>query len=237
MTTFRTLFIHHSVGRQMLLYGKVREQLAQLSTHDRQIALFDHDYNRIGLAGADGQKTGHTLPMPGDDTDPPALASLFTSAGADVIAVREKILAYDVIAMKSCYPNSAIRSDEGEHARMDVYRQLITALTRIPREFVLVTPPPLTPLRTSAAQAARASRVAHWLSTDATADATNISVFDLFHLLAEPDGRDANMLRKHYRRALVFDSHPHGRAWQQIAPKFAGALVAAVARAERATAG
>jgi hypothetical protein len=234
MTTFRIVFIHHSVGRQLLLYGKVREQLAKLSTPDCKIELFDHDYNRIGLTGADGQKTGQSFPLPGDDTDPPALAKLFTGAEADVIGLREKILSYDVIALKSCYPNSAIRSDEAERSRMDLYQQLIAAITRIPREFVLVTSPPLTPLRTSASQAARASRVARWLATDATAGAGNVSVFDLFHHLAEPSGRDAGMLRKGYRRALPFDSHPHERAWQQIAPQFAEALAAAVARAEQA---
>jgi hypothetical protein len=209
----RALFIHHSVGRHLLVQGNVR-------AHINGIELWDHDYNRIGLSDPDGRPLHTSFSLPGDDTDPPALLRLFAGVDDEACAARAKILDFDVIAMKSCYPNSNISSQHQEHELRDIYRALLATLADIPREFVLVTSPPLVPLRTSRAAAARATGVARWLASEAASGIRNVRIFDLFSQLADGEGR----LRREHRRALPIDAHPNAHAWVDIAPLFAKTL-------------
>jgi hypothetical protein len=230
MTTIRILFLHHSVGRQLLRDGRIRDRLAGAAPSGSSFVLHDHDYNKVGLHEADGGPSGPAFPIPHDDTDPPALARLFDGHDGEVMAAREQILEYDVIAMKSCFPNSAIHSDADAARRRETYCALLSSLAAIPRQFLLVTSPPLVRLRTTEAQAARARGIATWLASGASA-ADNVSVFDLFDRLAAPSGPDVDRLRREYRRRLPVDSHPNARAGEEIGAAFAGALTAAATRA------
>jgi len=74
------------------------------------------------------------------------------------------------------------------------------------------------PLKTNPQNANRARDLSNWLSNSNFGD--NISTFNLFDHLAESDGKNANMLKKQYRRLLPFDSHPNKYANQQVAKRF-----------------
>jgi hypothetical protein len=227
----RILLLHHSVGRYLLRDGEVRARLAGASS---SLELWDHDYNKLGLTDGRGDRLGHAFPMPSDDTDPPGLLRLFTGTDAEATPAREQALEFDIIAMKSCYPNSGIASEAELDSMLDMYRALLAALGAIgDRQFVLLTSPPLTPLRTSAAQGRRARAVADWLAGPAADDLPNVWVFDLFNQLAEPSGTSqVNRLRQAYRRRLPFDSHPNRRAGREVADALVALLqeVAAAAR-------
>ena len=218
----RILFLHHSVGRYLLRDGTVRMRLAAAS---RDVALWDHDYNKVGLIGPDGRPTGRAFPLPGDNTDPDGFVRLFVGEDAEASAARDEVLGFDVVAMKSCYPNAAIKSDAQLDSIMATYATLIGALgTRGDTQFVLATSPPLTPMRTSPEQARRARTLASWLAgTKAGIDAPNVAVFDLFDRLADPDD---HRLRPAYRRRLPIDSHPNVAAGEAIGQAFADALLA-----------
>lgn len=220
----RGLFLHHSVGQQLLREGQLRERLAQrlaarLGAGSAPVGrigleLWDHDYNAIGFSDGTGRPVGRSLPMPGDDTDPAALLRLFAStapaADPDAGAQREQLRAFDLIMMKSCYPNSAIDDDEAFVAARSTYAGLLDALVHWPgTAFVLLTSPPLTPRHTRPDQAERAARLARWLVTGPVP--ANVRVFDLRAALAQPEGPQAGMLRREYRRRWRVDSHPNRR--------------------------
>lgn len=67
------LFIHHSTGHNLIVQGKVREQLTAAG-----YAFWDHDYNPTGLTRPDGTRTGYSYNIPRDNTDPDGLAELFS---------------------------------------------------------------------------------------------------------------------------------------------------------------
>jgi hypothetical protein len=223
----RILFIHHSVGRYLLRDGAIRDRLRSL---DPALVLWDHDYNKVGLTGPDGAPASGAFPVPGDNTDPDGFLRLFAGADNEARHARARALEFDVVALKSCYPNSAIGSDEELQEIKDTYRSLVRSLTELHGvEFVLLTSPPLAPLRTSAAQARRARSLATWLAeTTAETAALNVTVLDLFDLLAD---RDDHRLRKEYRRLLPVDSHPNRRAGQEVGDALAATLAAAASRA------
>ena len=67
------IFLHHSVGHNLIEQGRVREKLAAAG-YD----FWDHDYNYPGLRGPDKQVRGYDYNIPDDNTDPDGLARIFT---------------------------------------------------------------------------------------------------------------------------------------------------------------
>lgn len=235
MTTdpIRALFIHHSVGRYLIRDGSLRRRLSRRPPGGAPIALWDHDYNRRGLCDGSGRPLGRSFPLPDDDTDPPALLNLFGGGGSAAEAARRQALEFEVVAMKSCYPNSAIGSDAELARDEDVYRRLLAALAELPHnEFLLLTSPPLISLRTNREQSQRARQLSSWLAHDAELPA-NVAVFDLFDRLATPAaaGAHGNRLRRRYRRRLPVDAHPNVRAGEEVGPELVKAIARAAARA------
>src|SRR5437016_5539766 len=117
----RIIFLHHSVGRILVRDGGVRDLIAQLNKRDgTQHEFWDHDYNQIGLTGPSGEKTGLSFDVPGDNTDPDGLDTLFSQPVHDPPDnALSHLLTFDVIAFKSCYPACAIRSD----AQLERYKE------------------------------------------------------------------------------------------------------------------
>ena len=73
-----------------------------------QLALWDHDYNAIGLMDPDGFLADRYYDIPDDDTYVVGLHRLWTTANS----ARDSILAnHQVIAFKSCYGASLIETD------------------------------------------------------------------------------------------------------------------------------
>jgi len=225
------VFLHHSVGRNLIDQGQVRPRLAAVG-----FRFWDHDYNWEGLVGPDGTRVGYSYLVPGDNTDPDGLARLFAQpVHRWPINAFSGLMQHEVIAFKSCFPASDITSDKQLTEYKAYYWAIRDVMDRHPdRVFIVVTPPPLNPAATTPAAAARARAFADWLRSDAYLDGhPNVFTFDLFDLLAERDASapDFNMLRAVYREGD--DSHPNRVANETIGPLFVDFIVQA-AKAYRA---
>lgn len=215
--TFRVLFIHHSVGRGVLTHGRVRERLARLGAAPT-VALSDHDYNRRGLSGPDGVKTSRTLPIPDDNTDPPGLKNLFQVALGEP-RLGAELKSYDLVIVKSCFPNSRIGSDESLLQLQNTYRSLIDLAEELGVTLAAATTPPVRAGRIEPDAARRAASLAAWM----TAQDGFAGCFDLFGLLADTveSSPTYGMLRRQYTNALLIDSHPTRDASSAIGQPFA----------------
>ena len=210
----RILFLHHSCGANLIAQGSVREGLASLGYE-----FYDHGYNGDGLVLADGTWTGENYDIPDDNTDPAGLAVLFAQSLDDPPDnAFSRLMQYDVLAYKSCYPVSLIESDEQLAETQAYYRAMRDRMDTLPDKlFLVVTHPPEIPNDTSREAARRARALASWLvSDDFLAGHPNVATFDFFDLLADPDN---DMLRREYRTSGS-DAHPNERANREIGPLF-----------------
>lgn len=221
------IFLHHSTGRNLIRQGGVRERLTAAG-----FQFWDHDYNYEGLSGPDGQRTGYSYGIPGDNTDPDGLARLFAQPVYKwPLNAFSGLMQHEVIAFKSCFPASRITSDEQLAEYRAYYLGMREVMDQHPDKiFIAITPPPLNPAVTDAGAAARARAFADWLkSEEFLAGHPNVFTFDLFDLLAEgdPAAPDLNMLRATYR-GEGDDSHPNQPANEAIGPLFADFIIQAV---------
>lgn len=222
-------FLHHSTG-EGIINGGVREYVSDYNDdHGTAFEFWDHDYNDPGLSDADGEPVG-CYDIPGDNTDPDGLHYLWRSVEPDAQECRMAIIDnHKVIAFKSCFPASNI-DDAGELEQYKTwYIDMLTFFhARQDCMFVVMSTPPLHPENTNADNAARARQFADWLKSAEYLDGQpNVVCFDLFDLLAEPDGpeAEANMLRADYRQEGEANSHPNQLANETIAPLFAQFLI------------
>lgn len=223
-TYTNVIFLHHSTGQNLIKQGNVRALFMQ-----KGYQFWDHDYNTIGLTRPDGSLTGTSYDIPevepgargGGNTDPEGLAVLFAQPVHDPSDnALSRLLQHEVLIFKSCFPNSAIKSDESLEQRKALYRGMRDAMDQHPdRLFIFLTSPPLHPKATDAEQAARARALAQWLGSDEFLQGhPNLFVFDFFDLLADPA---TNMLRAEYQiNPNNTDSHPNVLANQTIGPVF-----------------
>ncbi|HST04770.1 MAG TPA: hypothetical protein VLQ48_08540 [Chloroflexia bacterium] len=247
----RILFLHHSVGRNLIRQGGVRELVAEQNRrYGTAHEFWDHDYNDLGLTGPSGERVNRSFDIPDDNTDPVGLDLLFSQP---VHTPRDNalshLLTFDVVVLKSCFPASAIDS----LAQLEKYQQHYLAL----REkvsfhpnilFIVMSPPPLVPrplmgallspgsrwMWTNQGDADRAREFSRWLiSEEFCGGLPNFASFDLFDLLAEDAGvkQNRNMLRAEYRSGrLGQDAHPNEHANRLIAPVFVAALWESIER-------
>lgn len=213
------VFLHQSVGRGLIEQGGLREQLSGMG-----YALWDHDYNRIGLRDPQGKYLVFSYGVPDDNTDPEGLAAIFSQPVYDRPRnTLSSLLQHEVIVVKSCYTGSEILSDADLEQDKAYLRQVRDTMARYPDKlFILLTPPPMNPTRTDAESAARAREFSTWLQSDEfLAGAGNIYVYDLFSQLAEndPAAEDYNTLRAEYREGR--DSHPTIAGSQAVGPALA----------------
>jgi hypothetical protein len=225
-------FLHHSVGDGLVVEGDMRGAIDAYNTaHGTSFVLWDHGYNSDGLRDPSGTFTGDNYDIPDDNTDVEGYYNLWTSSEAQYVTCRNLILdTHEVIAFKSCFPNSEISDD----AMLAQYQTWYLAMrdffdTRPDRLFVVMSTPPLRQADTTPESAARARAFADWLSSDTYLSGhPNVVCFDLFDCLASPDdgGATANMLRPEYESA---DSHPNTLANETVGPIFAEFLCNAAA--------
>jgi hypothetical protein len=214
------IFLHHSTGLGLIREGNVRPLLTELGYQ-----FWDHGYNHEGLVRPDGRPARANYRIPGDrghgNTDVDGLVELFTQPVTDPPAnAFSRLLQHEVIVFKSCFPNSAVKSDEMQEQFQSWYLQMRDVMDQHPdRVFILVTSPPLHPLATNAGEARRARAVANWLKSDAyLAGHPNVFVFDFYDLLAGPA---TNTLRAEYQLdSQESDSHPNRLANETIGPLF-----------------
>lgn len=197
----RALFIHRSVGHCLLKYGKLRALLIAQS-----ISLDDYDNNNGLLTQSNGSKVNGSLKMPGDNTNPENLAAFFQ-------AWPSLLDTYDLIMIKSCYPNSHITDNLQVNKIEQCYKTIFEAFNDHDKHLLIITTPPLRPAFTNANEAKLASDLADWL---VSSEQSNIHVFDMHHAYAEPTGRNKGMLKRSYRRLLPWDNHPNRKAHKAI---------------------
>lgn len=220
------IFLHHSVGRNLIREGEVRPALTEAS-----LKFWDHDYNSEGLTRPDGNRAGYSYGIPNNNTNPDGLAQLFTQRLYPLpLNAWSGLMQHDVIIVKSCFPVSHIIS-EAQLATVHANYLTMRGVMDQHRDklFIIVTQPPLSPAATSREAAARARALSTWLiSDDFLAGHPNLFVFDLFDRLAEgdPAAPDANMLREGYREGE--DSHPNVEANERIGPELAEFIIETV---------
>jgi len=208
------MFLHHSCGANLIAQGGVREALTA-----RGYDFYDHGYNGEGLVLADGAGAGENYDIPDDNTDPDGLAVLFAQPLHDPPDnAFSRLMQYDVLVFKSCYPVSIIGSDQQLAEYQRYYLSMRDRMDELPDKlFVVVTQPPEIPNDTTEAYATRARALANWLTSDEfLAGHPNVVTFDFFDRLADPT---TNMLRPEYRTSET-DAHPNELANRTIAPQF-----------------
>ncbi len=248
----RIIFLHHSVGADLLKFGGVRERLKQVAP---TVELWDHAYNPprlrsvfksvvtrrpmmpshyYGLRDGSGRRVSMAFGIPGDNTDPDGFAALFaqqvTESPSNTLS---HLLRFDVIAFKSCFTILPIRTD----AQLETYkrhlRDVNNALARYPQTvFVPMTPPPLRASLTTTEQAETARRLSQWMMSDEfRGGRPNVLPFDLFDELSSPEGfAGAHTLRPEFCVEDVSDSHPNARAAQHVATMMVPHLANAAGR-------
>lgn len=221
------VFLHHSVGKNLIQQGAVRERFSQAGYE-----FWDHGYNfSTGLVRPGGNRTGYSYVIPDDNTDPDGLAKVFEQRVYAVpLNAFSGLLQHDVIAFKSCFPVSDIRSDEQLEEYKAHYLRIRKVVDAHPdRIFIVVTQPPLNPAATDPGGAVRARALANWLTSGEFLNGhPNLFAFDFFGYLAEgdPAASDFNMLRAEYREGG--DSHPNELANQEVAPIFIDFILNAI---------
>jgi hypothetical protein len=214
------VFLHHSTGGALIAEGNVRPLLTELGYQ-----FWDHGYNHEGLVRPDGTPAHASYHIPGSrgrgNTDVDGLVELFSQPVTDPPSnAFSRLLQHEVIAFKSCFPNSAIKSDAMREQFQAWYLEIRDVVDQHPdRVFILVTSPPLHPLATNPDEAVRARFIADWLKSDEYLKGhPNLFVFDFFDLLTDPD---TNMLSVKYQRDPDrSDSHPNRLANEIIGPLF-----------------
>lgn len=199
----KILFIHRSVGHHLIEQGSLRQLMAA-----KGFDFDDYDNNDGILTQANDHTSADSLSVPGGNTNPENLDQLFKEWPSALDT-------YDLIAIKSCYPNSHIKS-EAELGRIkNTYSSIVESFSKHSKKLLIITSPPLRPLFTNKNEASLASVLADWL---ATLNSDLVTVFDFHRLLSEPTGRHKGMLRREYRRLMPFDNHPNRKAHIEIAP-------------------
>ncbi len=212
------IFLHHSVGRNLIDQGRVREMF-----RERGYTFWDQDYNHEGLRDPQGISLGYGYAVPYDNTDPDGLARIFEEDLYPLpFNTLSGLLQHEVILIKSCFPNNHIPDAEALERSQALYLRIRSGMDAYPGKiFVILTSPPLHPEQTTPAEAANARALAAWLASGTFLKGhPNIFVFDFFDQLAVPDDGtpEANTLRPEYR-PQDRDSHPNALANETIAPR------------------
>lgn len=206
----KILFIHRSVGQHLLKYGNLRSLIQA-----KGLSFDDYNNNDGVLTLDDGTKVTDAITMPDNNTNPDNLADFF----AEWPSLLDE---YDIVVIKSCYPNSHIKNATQLSKIKDNYQSIINAFNQHDKKLVILTTPPLRPLFTNPTEAHFANELADWLVAEAHG---NIHTYNLHARYAASSGKHAGMLRPEYRRLLPWDNHPNRKAHQLAAPEIANLLI------------
>ncbi len=227
------IFLHHSTGAGLIWGGNVRPLFT-----GKGYDFWDHDYNSPGLSLPSGDQAGYNYNVPDDNTDPIGYNTIFQQPYYSTPPHPESpqncfsgLMRHDVIIFKSCFPASAIWSDQMLEDYKTYYRT-IRARTDLYKNhiFIAFSTPPLHPCSTNVDDAKRARAFANWLvSSEYLNGHSNLFVFNFFNYLARADdgSAEANMLKAAYRPDYC-DSHPNDLANQTIGPIFVDFVDAAI---------
>jgi hypothetical protein len=250
----RIIFLHHSVGADLIKEGNVRGLLREQAP---SLELWDYGYNpprlrrlareaarrmlgrppsmvshHYGLRDASGQRLGTSFHVPYDNTDPDGLAAVFAQPATNPPSnTLSHLLHFDVIGFKSCFTMLPLTSEEHLERCKRHYLAIRDVIDQHPDKlFMPMTPPPLRATLTTSEQAQRARQYARWImSAEFRGGRANVLPYDLFDALAAAEGEpEADMLRPEYCRDDGCDTHPNAVANQRVAAHWV-AFVAQVA--------
>ncbi len=213
----KVLFIHRSVGNNLIQDGELYELL---KAHDN-IQFSDFNQNTGVLCDTVG-KEDTNMKMPGGDTHPENYAELFKDDHNS--ALKTFAMEFDQVIIKSCYPNSNIKTGEELEMIKEHYKSIASFFVNNNKQLLILTSPPLRPTSTTTENAARARQLAIWLTEQSLGK--TVEVFDFYDRLT---GKD-NMLRKEFRRLIWLDNHPNKKASKIIAPELAELLLKGAAK-------
>lgn len=221
----RTVFLHHSVGRNILYAGGLQRLLIERGMF------------------VSGATYGDEI---GQRTDIQDWAPKFRDEMDKILTFKSHPDRYhtdgtrnQIVMFKSCYPNSNIVDDTSAEtdaaATVRTLANYQATFTNLKHEmmaqkdtlFVYLTAPPLVEAKTTAENATRARQFNDWLINEflvayrSESPTDNFVVFDLFGFLAGPD----NLLKHAYRVEKVADSHPNDEASRLVAEAFVEFLV------------
>jgi len=240
------IFLHHSTGASLIKDGNVRKLFQQRAPF---IAFWDHGYNpgRIrgkfafvapfqseihGLRDATGRVLPTSYNIPNDNTDPSGLAELFSQAVTQPPTnALSHMLQFDVVIFKSCFPVTAIASDEQLRTYQKYYITLRDTMDRYrDKLFIPMTPPPLRSSMTNAQQAERARQFSNWIISEEYHERRpHLKPYDFFGQLATPETHpQANTLRPEFCRSSASDSHPNVQANRIVAPHWVAFIIEAI---------
>lgn len=240
MKKIKVLFIHHSTGGLLLIFGKVRKLLFQKAP---EIELWDHGYNlfplkwfsyiagrftfKTGLSDGKGNMTGKDFNIEISNNSPKEYADILSRNISD--PTLSKILKFDVIIFKNCFPTTKIETVKKLEKFKEYYLKIVKSISQYPNLFIIFTPPPLRREVTNPVWAENARKLADFLKTEKQIiNQKNVIVFDFFDLLSDREGENKNMLKREYCLLIPFDSHPNIRANQEVGKIFVDSLVNAV---------
>ena len=134
------LFIHRSVGQNLIHDGKLHE----LIHNTGNFTLSDYNQNTDILTNSDGQQKKMGFLFPGGNTRPKDLAAIFSNkAATQYKPIQDMALQYDIVAIKSCYPNSNITSETELESIKQHYQAIADFFTNHNKNLILLTSPPL----------------------------------------------------------------------------------------------
>ena len=240
------IFLHHSTGANLIKDGNVRNLFQQRAPF---IAFWDHGYNPRGIRGrlafiapfqshihglrdATGRVTPLSFHIPNDNTDPDGLAELFSQTLTQPPTnALSHILQFDVVIFKSCFPVTAIASDEQLRTYQKYYLTLRDTMDRYrDKLFIPMTPPPLRASVTNAEQAKRARQFSNWIMSEEYHELRpHLKPYDFFDQLATPETHpEANTLRPEFCLPPATDSHPNVQANRIVAPHWVSFIIEAI---------
>jgi hypothetical protein len=210
----KLLFIHRSVGQQMIDCVRTNQSFSELELYD-----FNANNNNLTNSTRSTIK-GSPLSVLSGDTSPAGLAQFFRKAVTDK-SVGEIFTKFDIIAFKSCYSANNIQSKEQLESYKKAYRGAISSYIaeRPEKKFVIISPPPRKHLFSSSQSRKLAREFSTFLNV-LSRERNNCYYFDLFRLLSEDDA----LAKQYCRRFIPWDQHPNSRGAQLAGNTMAGIL-------------
>lgn len=216
----RMIFLHHSVGKNILDQGGLRDSLMSMGIFVKGATYGDEIGNRTDICDWTPKFT----------TDFKRILTFKNHPNQYYTDGREN----DIVMFKSCFPNAYVESEgsgsgdpTSPQRTIANYKAAFAELTKEFRKypnklFIYLTYPPLAPSETTPEAAMRAREFNAWLQDEylpqyqKETGLKNFYVFDLFDVFAD----ESNALRKEYLREDVRDSHPNELGSKDAAQKF-----------------
>lgn len=214
----RMVFLHHSVGSNILSHGGLRDSLSKIGISVKGATYGDEIGNNTDI--------NHWLPKFQNDIEK---VFKFRVSPNNYYADDKS---NNIVMFKSCFPNSNLVSEgDGDPSGFNktianykaVFGKIRNEISKYPDKlFVYMTAPPLVPKLTTQDNAARARQFNEWLLSDflpeyeSSTGNANLLIFDLFDVLADTD----NLLKSEFRKENPGDSHPNLDGSKHAAAKF-----------------